>query len=458
MYPFFKYSPANHYFDYGWYNFELLRLLGSAPHGGCDVAEFLEAVTQLRPNDALSWQRTFLHQAEKVELLALDARAHGHAAAARNAFLRASNYFRAAQYLHPAAPAAERPHLLAVYERSTACFEAATRLFPHRPRQVAIPYETEQGRRVGLPGWLYLPAPSQRLPDRQTPVLVCVGGADSTQEELYFLSVAEGPALGYAVLTFDGPGQGLVLRRDGLPMRPDWESVCGPVLDFLRAYAAGHPDIGLDVDAVVLTGQSLGGYLALRGAADPRVKACVAVDSFYDMWDLANARMPGWMVRPWLGGWMGDWFIDWAVCRHGRADVATRYQFALAQGMFGCASPCDTLREMMRYTFKLRSRKGEDEAGKDYLARISCPVLISGAAADPKSFLPELSTDLLYDNLVNVRKEDKEVWIAKAWSDGGLQAKCGAWSLLQYRTFRFLDEKLSIVRAAADEGSTVSDT
>ena len=455
MFPFFRYSPANHYFEYSWYNFELVRLLGSTAYGGCDVAEFLEAVTQLRPNDALSWQRTFLHQAEKVELLALDAQARGHVSTARNSFLRASNYFRAAQYLYPAAAASEQPHLLEIYERSTSCFKAATRFFSHDVRQIEIPYETEQGVRIDLPGWLYLPSRSQRLPDRKTPVLIIVGGADSTQEELYFLSVAEGPALGYAVLTLDGPGQGFVLRRDKVAMRPDWESVCSPVLDFLGRYAIGHPDADLDMDAIALTGQSLGGYLALRGAADPRIKACVAIDAFYDMWDLANARMPGWMVRPWLSGWMGDWFINWAVYQHGKADVATRYQFGLAQGMFRCASPCDTLREMMRYTFKLASQRDDDKAGEDYLARIKCPVLISGAAADPKSFLPELSTDILFNNLVNVKEENKKVWIAKAWSDGGLQAKCGAWSLLQYRTFQFLDEKLGIVRGDVDKGNGV---
>lgn len=455
MYPFFRYTPAHHYFEYTWYNFELLRLLGSASYGGCDVAEFLEAVTQIRPNDALSWQRAFLYQAEKAKLLALDAQARGHVSTARNAFLRASNYFRSAQYLYPAAPETERPRLLAIYERSISCFQAATRLFPHEVRQVEIPYKTDKGVQVSLPGWLYLPAPSQRLPDRKTPVLICIGGADSTQEELYFLSAAEAPGLGYAVLTFDGPGHGLVLRRDGVPMRRDGESVVIPVLDFLATYAAAHADTDLDLDAIAVTGQSLGGYLALRGAADPRVKACVAIDTFYDMWDLAMARMPGWMVRPWLAGWVGDWIINWAVHQHGKADVATRYQFGLAQGMFGCATPADTLREMMRYTFKLRGKEADGEAGEDYLARIKCPVLISGAAAFSKSFLPELSTDLLHRKLVNVKEEDKEVWIAKAWSDGGVQAKCGAWGLLQYRTFRFLDEKLGILRMARDERNGV---
>ena len=450
MFPFFRYNPWHHYFEYPWYNFELVRLLGSAPYNGCDVAEFLEAVTEIRPNDAHSWNRAFLYQAKKAELFALDAQANGHISTARNAFLRASNYFRAAQYLYPAAPETERSNLLLIYDRSIWCFREATRLFLNEAKQVEIPYETQAGTHVNLPGYLYLPTPSQRLRNRKTPLMICVGGADSTQEELYFLHAAEGCNLGYAVLTFDGPGHGLVLRRKGVPLRPDYESVLGRVLDFVERFASDNPDHDLDIDAIALAGQSLGGYLALRGAADPRVKACVAIDAFYDMWLLAEARMPGWMVRPWLGGWVGDWIINWAVRQHGKADVATRYQFGLAQGMMGCATPGETLREMMKYTFKLND-SGESGKAEDYLARVECPVLVSGAAADSKSFLPELSTDILYRKLINQKDADKELWIAKAWSDGGLQAKCGAWNLLQYRTFRFLDQKFDIRRAGSDK-------
>ncbi|KAK1141252.1 hypothetical protein N8T08_009291 [Aspergillus melleus] len=101
----------------------------------------------------------------------------------------------------------------------------------------------------------------------------CRRGADSTQEELYFLHGAESPAIGYAFLTFDGSDQGLVLQQDGMRLRPDWEIVSSAVLD--------------------LPGQSLGGYLGLRGAADARIKACIAVDPVYDLWDFAMSCEKG---------------------------------------------------------------------------------------------------------------------------------------------------------------------
>ncbi len=75
----------------------------------------------------------------------------------------------------------------------------------------------------------------------------------------------------------------------------------------------------------------------------------------------------------------------------------------------------------------------------DYLERIKCPVLVTGAAADPKTFLPEISINAIMRTLVDVIEGDKELWVAKAYSKGGAQAKSGAWPLLQHRTFQFLN-------------------
>ncbi|MCJ1357873.1 MAG: hypothetical protein MMC33_007869 [Icmadophila ericetorum] len=189
-------------------------------------------------------------------------------------------------------PESNQLYLLRLYQRSIACFELAMTLMSYKVCRVEIPYQLKEGRTINLPGWLHQPNPSQRLARRKTPVLICVGGADSTQEELYFMSVVEGPDLGYEILTFDGPGQGLVLRREGVHMQPDGEVVLGSVLDFIESYARKYPEAQLDLDALTVTGQLLGGFQALRDAADKRIKACVAVDPFYDMWDLAMARMP----------------------------------------------------------------------------------------------------------------------------------------------------------------------
>ncbi|KAK4150315.1 Alpha/Beta hydrolase protein [Chaetomidium leptoderma] len=466
MYPFFTYSPNRHYFEYKWYNLELLRLLGAAPYGGCDAAEFLELVASLIPNDADDWHRKFLALAERTQTWGDEMQKNGHLSTAKGAFLRASNYFRCAQYMFPIMPAKDQPYFLSLYHRSISSFEQATKLMEHDVRRVRIPFQPPEYRAapLQLPGWLHLPAQSRRLQGgRGTPILICIGGADSTQEELYFLSAAEGPGLGYAVLTFDGPGQGLVLREDGVPLRPDGEVVVEAVLDFLASYAQEHPEANLDLDAITITGQSLGGYLALRGAADSRIKACVAIDPIYDFYDLAMSRMPKWFMWPWERNYMGDGFVDYAVVEHAKLDVATKYTFAQGGQMFGSSNPAQMIRDMKQYTFRLdktitsnsSSNSNDSNRGRgnrDYLEWVRCPVLVTGAAGDPKLFLPEMSTSAIMRNLVNVPDGQKELWIPKAWSEGGAQAKSGAWPLLQYRTFKFLDEKLAIARVAGQNG------
>ncbi|KAI3326229.1 alpha/beta-hydrolase [Xylariaceae sp. AK1471] len=453
IHAFFAYSPFQHNFEYKWYNFELLRLFGSAPYGGCDAAEFLETIAKLRPNDALSWMREWYSLAVRTETLAKEATKAGHEATALSAYLRASNYFRCAQYMFPTMPARDQMYMLSLYDRSVTNFQHAIGLMQHEVRRVHIPFHTPEGEELSLPGWLHLP--SNPLPARKTPTLICIGGADSTQEELYFLSVAEGPRLGYAVLTFDGPGQGLILRREGVPLRPDGEVVLAAVLDFLESYAQQHTETNLDLGAIAVTGQSLGAYLALRGAADPRIKACVAVDPIYDMWELAMSRMPGWIVKLWETNYIGDDQINWVGTTHGKYDVASRYMFAQAQGMLGYSSPSETLRAMKPFTFRLHgigSGKREGSDDRDYLERIRCPVLVTGAAADPTMFLAGITTDKVMAGLTNVPEGQVELWMPKTYSEGGAQAKSGAWQVLQFRTYKFLDEKLGILRSQHENG------
>lgn len=80
--------------------------------------------------------------------------------------------------------------------------------------------------------------------------------------------------------------------------------------------------------------------------------------------------------------------------------------------MFGTESAAATLREMERYSFRLAG-------GGSRLHDIKCPVLVTGVAADPKSFLAELSTDAIMKELINVPKNRKELWVPAAYSDGG---------------------------------------
>src|SRR6266704_2137549 len=82
------------------------------------------------------------------------------------------------------------------------------------------------------------------------PTIIYNSGYDSTREESYFVIAAAALRRGYNVLAFDGPGQGAALRQQKLVMRPDWEAVITPVVD----YALTRSEIA--ADKIVVLGYS----------------------------------------------------------------------------------------------------------------------------------------------------------------------------------------------------------
>ena len=134
---------------------------------------------------------------------------------------------------------------------------------------VAIPFEG-----TTLPGYFYQVDDS----GAPRPTLIATGGYDSTVEELYFWNAAAALRRGYNCLCFDGPGQGAPLIKQQLYMRPDWENVVRPVVD----YALTRREV--DPTRIVLTGLSWGGYLAPRAASgEHRLAACIADTGQYDL-------------------------------------------------------------------------------------------------------------------------------------------------------------------------------
>jgi dipeptidyl aminopeptidase/acylaminoacyl peptidase len=321
-------------FKSDFFNFEALRLLSFTAHEGGEIAEFFEAVGKIKDNDTESWYTAWTEAGKKAEVLAAESELSGNREAARRAFFRASNYQRAAQFMLSSLIGKDT-RVLDDSERSIKNFWRAANLLDSSIRRLEIPYEGK----VKLPAYLHLPQPSKRLPGK-IPLLVNTVGADATQEEIFFIFPVAALELGYAVLTFEGPGQGIVLRRHNIPFRPDWEVVVTKVLDFAFDYLGKNPDLEIDTTRVALTGSSMGGYLALRGAADERVKACIAVDPFYSMWDLLKGRIPDPVIDTFVaGGFAPDALWDSFLGLLKWLDVQTRWESDLSFWMQGSTEP-----------------------------------------------------------------------------------------------------------------------
>src|SRR5271167_5077462 len=259
------------------FNFQTLRLLGSAASGDAEAGEVLSTAYRIREGDFDSWTAEWLKTAQRVYEIAERSRERGHMVSAREAYFRASNYYRAAEFYLHGDPG--DPRIIDLSRRARACFEQALDLTPLAVERVAIPYEG-----TTLPGYFYRADEA----GARAPTLIVHTGYDGTQEELRAHAMAA-TARGINCLTFEGPGQGAVIREQGLGFRPDWEAVITPVVDFLL----GLPTV--DPERIALLGISFGGYLAPRAAAfERRLAACIANGGVFDF---LGPRVPKGMTR-----------------------------------------------------------------------------------------------------------------------------------------------------------------
>ena len=210
-------------FDSQW-----LRAASHCSSGGADIGECFAAARQIGEPDAERWFAAWSRLADAVFTEAENSAALNHHVSARAAYLRASNYYRAAYTFLIGAPVDQR--VVQTYRRQRAAFEAAIELMTPTAERVSIPYAG-----TTLHGYLFRASED----GRPRPTLMINGGYDSTAEEAYFFSGAAALARGYTCLVFDGPGQGSAIIEDGLVFRPDWEAVITPVVDF----AVGRPEV-----------------------------------------------------------------------------------------------------------------------------------------------------------------------------------------------------------------------
>lgn len=256
---------------------QVVRLLGAAPYGGADIGEVLATARRIDEHSLDSWYSEWWALGDRVTESAEQFQAACDVESARLAYLRASGYYRTAGLMLMGLPVDPRfPESL---HRQREVFRRGAALLTNPPEIVAIPFEG-----TTLPGYFYRGGAG----DEPRPTIITVGGYDSVMEEQYFFNAAAAVARGYNVLTLDGPGQGTVLTDQGMPMRPDWQAVVTPAVDFVLE----RPEV--DAAKIVLVGLSLGAFLAPRAAsAEHRLAACVADCGAFDLYASFLDRLPG---------------------------------------------------------------------------------------------------------------------------------------------------------------------
>jgi pimeloyl-ACP methyl ester carboxylesterase len=394
--------------------FETLRVLGAAAYGGADIGEVLVTAQAITAGDYDSWYDQWLATADRIAAEAEKAQAAGHLVSARDGLLRASNYYRSADFYLHGNP--DDPRIRHAYGRARDCFVSAAALFDPPVTPVQIPYEG-----TVLRGYFY-PAIGRGGDTEPRPTIVMHSGFDGTCEEMHFLGAAAAQERGYHVFTFDGPGQPAALHFDGLVFRPDWEHVVTPVLDWVR----DQP--GVDPGKVALFGASMGGLLAPRAAAfEQRLAACIAFDGVYDMGLTALTWMPGSRadIQAVLRAESAP-EVDAMIGQLMAANPNIRWAATHGQYAMGVHSPRAFFASMLDYTLA------------DGIAeQITCPTLVCEAAAD---IFFEGQPQLLFDHLT-CPKQLLEFTEAEG---AGAHCQVGAGRLAFARIYDWLDDIMAV--------------
>jgi len=385
---------------------QTLRTMGSAPYGGADIGECLTAAARVRGTDLTSWYDAWFSTATAALDLAERELAAGRTETARLAFWRASSYFRTSGVMLMGTPT--DPRLADASRRQTDAFRRGAALLAAPPQILQIPYEG-----TTLPGYFF---PAGHGQQRQATVIL-TGGYDGTAEELYFFNGAAALARGYHVLAFDGPGQGAALLQQGLVLRPDWENVVTPVVDYLLT----RPDV--DAGRIALIGLSLGGYLAPRAASgEHRLAACIADCGSYDLFAAALERIPGALARGLTDTRGTAAAVLRRVLRVLERKPTAGWALRRGQQVHGAADPVSYLRSLRDYTLKGRA------------AKIACPVFVCNAEGDDISrSAPQLAAALTCAN---------EFVTFTAAEGAGDHCEAGARTLYHARSFGWLDRTL----------------
>ena len=405
------------------FSFELLRTLGTTYYGAADIGECLSTAYRVKEGDLESWYTEWHRTADRVCKYGDECLSLGHKVSARQAYLRASTYYRTAEFFLHENPRDSR--IVKTWEDSVNSFNEAAKLFPHYFESIEIPYEG-----TTIPGYFY--SPSAVNVDRNSaingsskntsrPTLIVNTGFDGTQEELYGQCVVAALQRGYNCITFEGPGQGRVIRKQSIPFRYDWEKAVSRVIDYVLNNNHKNKEITeVSPNHIALMGISLGGYLAARAAAfEDRLSACVLYDGVFDFYEPFVGRYRNTPLESIMTGTNAD-LVNVAVLVTMGLNLRARWIFSHGMWVLGIATPFELLRKCT--DFNLR----------DIAKKIRCPTLVMEAQED--EFFPG-QPKMVYDALTCPKKY---ILFTK---EEGAEDHChvAALSLANQRIFDWLD-------------------
>ena len=118
--------------------FEFVRNVGFAYYGGADLGEMFATASRIKEGDLESWFTEWDKRAVKTLKRAEADLAGGHRVSARESYLRASTYFRTAEFYLHGDPA--DPRIMSTSKASEEAYNKAADLTGPTWERIEIPY------------------------------------------------------------------------------------------------------------------------------------------------------------------------------------------------------------------------------------------------------------------------------------------------------------------------------
>ncbi len=332
------------------FSYQLAETMGCAYAQGADIGECIATAREIKEGDFEDWYQKWLQTGNRLKSYAEKWEKAKNYVASKQAYLRASNYYRQAGFYMNAPE--NRHKSVGAWKLSRESFLRALAYLPH-VEFVEIPYEN-----TTLPAYFIK---SEKVQNDKAPVIIVHTGFDGAAEGLYFEVAVAAADRGYHCLIFEGPGQGEVLRMKNIPFRHDWEHVASRVID----YVLTRPEVS---DKIAIMGISIGGYFAPRAAAfDKRIEACIANGGVYSVREFFSAHFPPEGIALLESN---PAQFDNIIYERLYVNPYIRWFFENGMWTFDASSPSDLMEKLKQFTLQ------------DVVKNITCPTLIVDSEED----------------------------------------------------------------------------